>query len=150
MSENKEKIVVEDNSKDVNSEVLEEIKKACIKEAKFSKMAACFVGGLFAVVLISALILVPMGIHTILKVNKLVDDANTVVTNIDGITDDLNTMVSSVTTTSDNINTLLDDNSEDLTDAIKSLSEIDFEGLNTAISDLETAVKPLATLFGGQ
>lgn len=150
MSEDKTKStgILEEN-KELNNEVLEEIRKSCAKEAKFSKITAFFVGGLFAVVLVAALILVPMAAYTINNANTLISNANDAVSGISSATGELGTMITSVTTTSDNMNTLLEDNAEDLSDAVTSLSEVDFDGLNTAISDLQTAVKPFATLFGG-
>ena len=49
---------------------------------------------------------------------------------------------------SKNLNKLVDENAEIMTDAVKSISEIDFEGLNQAITDLQGAVGPLANFFG--
>ena len=45
------------------------------------------------------------------------------------------------------IKEFVDDNGENLAAAVKSLSEIDFEGLNKAITDLQDAVGPLASLM---
>ena len=45
------------------------------------------------------------------------------------------------------MNKLVDDNGSNLAAAVKSLSEIDFEGLNKAITDLQDAVGPMASLM---
>lgn len=110
------------------------------KQLFYQKMAALSTCGIFVVILIAALIVVPMAVKTINKVNTLADSAGQTITKID-------TMSTSITEASDNINTLVDGNAETLTKATKSLSEIDFEGLNQAISDLKDTVGPMAKFF---
>ncbi|MCR4903233.1 MAG: hypothetical protein K6A23_10255 [Butyrivibrio sp.] len=153
MSENNQEIK---NEESVDSKVLEEIRKACSREAFYSRLTAVFVGGLFLVVAISLVLIVPKAIYALNNANSLIDDTNKLVleTNaavdeLSEITGELETMVDSVTSASNNMNKLVEDNAEDLTQAVQNMSEIDFEGLNKAIADLQTAVGPLAKLFGG-
>jgi len=42
---------------------------------------------------------------------------------------------------------MLTDNSQSLTDAVEKMNNIDFEGLNKAIQDLQDAVGPFANLM---
>ena len=63
--------------------------------------------------------------------------------------DDIDTMTEDITTATNNLNELVSNNSVKLTDAVTSLSQIDFEGLNKAITDLQTAVGPMANLMKG-
>ena len=59
----------------------------------------------------------------------------------------VNTMTGSITDTSDNMNSMLTDNSQSLTDAVEKMNNIDFDGLNKAIQDLQDAVGPFASLM---
>ncbi len=46
-----------------------------------------------------------------------------------------------------NFDKLLSENSKELTESIKEISEIDFDGLNKAIKDLQDAVGPMASFM---
>ena len=56
-------------------------------------------------------------------------------------------MTSSITGTSENMNSMLTDNSQSLTDAVDKMNNIDFDGLNKAIKDLQDAVGPFASFM---
>ena len=47
-----------------------------------------------------------------------------------------------------NPNEFIETNSESVTQSMQKLQNVDFEGLNNAISDLEAVVEPMAKLFG--
>ena len=102
----------------------------------------CFLGMLLVVV-VCALVIVPKAVTTLSHINTVATKAEKSLENVDSMT-------TSVSTTAGNMDKLLNDNGEKLTSAVKSISEIDFEGLNKAITDLQSAVGPLAKLFGGK
>ena len=56
-------------------------------------------------------------------------------------------MSESITATSTNLNTFITDNSQMLTDAVTNMNSIDYDKLNQAITDLQTAVEPFANFM---
>lgn len=62
--------------------------------------------------------------------------------------DSINNMSGEVTSASRQMNDFIEVNSDSVTQSMKKLQSVDFEGLNKAISDLETVVEPMAKLFG--
>ena len=56
-------------------------------------------------------------------------------------------MVSEMTTASKNLNELVNENAGPLTEAVKNMSNVDFDGLNKAITDLQDTVGPMANFF---
>lgn len=118
--------------------VLIELSKKRLFWQRFS--AGCF-AGMLLVMIIGVMVLVPRISTTLTHINSVATRAETSLGKVD-------TMTASVETTSGNLNKLLNDNGEKLTNAVKSISEIDFAGLNQAITDLQSAVSPFAKLFG--
>ena len=118
--------------------LLVELSKKRLFWQRFS--AGCF-AGMLLVMIIAVMVLIP-------KVSTTLTHINTVATKAETSLGKVDTMTSSVETTAGNLNKLLNDNGEKLTSAVKSISEIDFAGLNQAITDLQSAVSPLAKLFG--
>ena len=111
------------------------------KHLFWQRISAMAVVAMFLVVLVTAMILVPQVVNTLNSINKVAVDAEAAI-------GDVEVMVSEITSASKNLNKLVDENAEIMTDAVKSISEIDFEGLNQAITDLQGAVGPLANFFG--
>ena len=122
------------------NDYLKELRDIAKKQLKWQRRTALAMAGIFAVMLIAVLILVP-------KVTTTLDNIDEVVSNISGSVDDINIMVAEMTEASSNINTLVGDNAVTLTEAVNNLAGIDFEGLNKAIKDLQDAVGPMASFF---
>jgi uncharacterized protein YoxC len=97
--------------------------------------------GIFVVVLVAMIVLVPKVTMTLTNIDKMVADASSSVENI-------NAMVAEMTEASKNLNQLVNDNTEPLTQAVNNMAGIDFEGLNKAITDLQATVGPMAQFFG--
>ena len=79
------------------------------------------------------------------QVNGMMDEVQSVVTNLDKSTQelaaiDLNDML-------DNVNTLVDTSEKRLVETVEKLDNIDLESLNKAIKDLSSIISPLAKLF---
>ena len=58
-------------------------------------------------------------------------------------------MSSEITGVSTQLSEFITENAQTLSDAATDISEIDFEGLNQAIQDLQDAVGPFANLMNG-
>lgn len=70
----------------------------------------------------------------------LLETADTAISNISAMSDE-------VTQVSKSLNGFVTDNAQTLTDAATDISNIDFEGLNGAIRDLQDAVGPFAKMM---
>ena len=87
----------------------------------------------------------------------MLDEANTAIDEITVLTHELNTVLeeSHLTELLQNANTLIEESGNSLTEALddvdealKKVEQIDIDALNSAISDLQKVVEPLAKLFG--
>ncbi|MBQ9606234.1 MAG: hypothetical protein IJV16_03560 [Lachnospiraceae bacterium] len=125
-------------------ELLRQILEADKNEVKYAKRAAFFMMGLFVVFLVAAIIVIPKVVETLSNVNTAVVSAGETLKGADDAIENINKMSDSITKTSDNMNSMLTDNSESLTAAVEKMNSIDFEGLNSAITDLQDAVGPFA------
>ena len=117
-----------------------EMLKVDKKHLFWQRLSALAVVATFLVVLVVAMILVPQVLATLDNINRVAKDAESAVANVD-------TMVLEMTDASKNLNQLVGDNSEALTKAVTDMSNIDFEGLNKAIQDLQDTVGPMASFF---
>ncbi len=106
----------------------------------WQKIASVGVIGIFAVVLISALMIVPKVTETLSNINNVAMEAGETVGNADE-------MISEMTKASKNLNNVIDENGEDLTNTMNAIAGIDFEGLNEAITELKDTIGPLATFM---
>ena len=120
---------------------LYELIKIGKKQLFYQKVTTSCIAGMLVVLIIAVGIMIPRVSTTLSHINSVAQKAEKSLENVD-------TMTTSVSTSAGNFDKLLNDNGEKLTSSIKSISEIDFEGLNKAISDLESAVGPIAKLFG--
>ena len=122
------------------AEILTEIRDMTKKELLFQKIAS---GALVCLVIAVVLI----GVNVIPKVVVAVQNVNKVAGVALDSLDEINIMVSEVTETSENMNKVIEDNAVPLSEAVTRMSEVDYEGLNEAITDLQDAVGPLANFF---
>ena len=132
MEENQERIS--------ETELLTEIRNETRKQVKFAKISAAFIGGIFVIILVAAIILVPRVSVTLQHADQLIGNANLALAEI-------TRMSNSVGDMSKKVDQLVADNSEKLTESVEKLSSIDFAGLNKAIKDLQDAVGPFANLM---
>ncbi|MBR0163584.1 MAG: hypothetical protein IJQ12_02795 [Lachnospiraceae bacterium] len=120
-------------------ETLKEILEQTKKEARFSRLLAFIMGGILAVVLIAAVILVPQLVGLMTRISQtaanaqeLMQSASTTLTEVSGALSGVSTMTESITKTSGTL--------------FEGLTAVDFNALSTAITDLQAAVAPLADL----
>lgn len=98
------------------------------------------VGGLIIVIYIAASLLP--------RIDMLLTDINSTMTNVIKITDDLAKV--DMQEMANNIDSLVATTEQSIGDAMGKLLAIDFEGLNEAIQDLGAIIAPLSRLFGGR
>lgn len=132
-----------ENMEELLRQILEEDKK----EVKYAKRAAFFMMGLFLIFLVAAIVIVPKVIDTLSNVNAAVISAGETLESADEALENINKMSDSITGTSEQMNSMLTENAESLTDAVEKMNNIDFEGLNSAIQDLQDAVGPFASFM---
>ena len=133
---------------DENKALLEQVRDMEKQTLKWQRISAYGSVGIFVVIAISMLILVPRVFTAISVATGTIEHIDTIVTEADKTLDDVNAMVGEITTASKNINKIVDENGQDITDAVDKMSSIDFEGLNDAINDLKNTVGPMASFFG--
>ncbi len=120
-----------------NTQLLTEIRDLQKKKLFWQRIASCAIVFVAVVVILSAMVLVPKANNALVQVNKAASDAQASLSDVD-------VMVDSITKASENLNTLVEENGETLAEAVKNLSEVDYDGLNKAIVDLQDAVGPMA------
>ncbi len=140
--ENKEHILEDDKS------LLTQMRDMEKQTLKWQRVSAYGSIGIFVVIAVSMIILVPRVFNAISVATATLEHIDTVVTEADKTLDDVNAMVAEMTIASTNINKIVDENGQSITDAVGKMSSIDFEGLNDAINDLKNTVGPMASFFG--
>jgi len=83
---------------------------------------------------------IPKAIMTLSRIDSAVIKAENSLSEID-------LMAKEVTDATSTLNEFVSGNSSTMTEAVTSLSKIDFEGLNKAIADLQDAAGPMAALM---
>ena len=127
-------------------ELLKELLEFEKKEAKYQKVTSILIFCLVVIMGIVSFMIVPVAVQTLTTANETIVMAQNALSKIDQEMDSINTMTKSITATSDNMNSMVIENSEELSKAVESMSNIDFAGLNQAISDLQAAVGPFAKM----
>lgn len=127
------------------------LKDILIKEKKqlfFSRIVGWSVLTIALMFAVTLAVLVPMAVNTLNNLNDCINTASATLATADATMGTLSGMSDDISTAATGINTLLITNSQAITDSMTSLSDIDYEGLNEAISDLKAVVEPLAKFFG--
>ena len=125
------------------------------KVEKLVRVCAVCAAGIFAVVAVSAAILVPKGLglikraeHITAQMDEMMPQVQEVVERVqEGDPKALMEDIQSLTQTGEQA---LHDSVGKLKKAVEVLEKIDIESLNTAVENLGKAVSPLARLFGGR
>ena len=117
------------------------------KQLFYTRILALASGGIFLVVFVAAFVVIPKVNSVLRQADEVMTDAQGILQNADEAISNISAMSSEVTEVSHGLNVFITQNAETLTDAAKDISEIDFEGLNTAIRDLQDAVGPFAKMM---
>ncbi len=124
----------------VSAGALEELIKLNRKQLFYRRIGTWCLAGILVVVAIAVIILIPKVTITLDHINSVAVKAEESLANVD-------TMAADVSNSAANFDKLLAENSKELTESIKEISEIDFDGLNKAIKDLQDAVGPMASFM---
>ena len=142
-----EQIVTTVAEQESTEQMLTKLLEKTTKQLFYTRILAGAALGLFLVVLIAAMVLVPKASSVLSQTNKLVTDASGILESADLVLQDISTMSNEVTSVSEGLNDFIIENAQTLTDAAQDISNIDFAGLNQAIQDLQDAVGPFANLM---
>lgn len=135
MSENQQEIVLE--------KILSENKK----QTGYARMQGLSMAGILIIVVVCFILIVPSALKTVNEANNLIEQAAATIETIDDAVVQINTMSATLSKTGENMNNFIVDNSQSVSDTMKKIEEIDFEGLNQAIKDLGDTVEPFANFF---
>lgn len=109
----------------------------------YTRILAAALCGILAVVIIALCIIVPPAVKTIKHADEAIVSASSTLSKADEAIDGINSMTGEVTE-------FIETNSEAVSGSMQKLQNIDFDGLNKAIQNLESVVEPLAKLFGSK
>ncbi|WP_034443330.1 DUF948 domain-containing protein [Butyrivibrio sp. AE2032] len=145
MSDNQQNVASEQptvtvTASGMDGQLLEEIKKLSKKQVRWQRLSALCILGALATVVIVLFMVIPRVLTTL-------DHINQVATKMESSIEDIDVMVDEMTDASKNLNKLVGENSTALTDAIEKMANVDYDGLNQAIQDLQDAIGPMATFF---
>lgn len=129
-------------------ELIAEIRNENAEERSYLKkqntMMRCLMAvmlGIFVILAIAVIVLVPKISMTLSKADTALTNANTTLTQV-------NELAKNAETTMSNLDTVLGQSSEGIASTMEKLNAIDFEGLNQSIEDLGNVVSPLSKFFG--
>lgn len=120
--------------------LLTEMRDLSRKRLFLQKVATGCMAGILVLVFLVCVIIVPKAITTLSHINSVSVKA-------ENSLDEIDVMTKGITSATDSLNELVSGNSASLTEAVTSLSQIDFDGLNQAIRDLQDAAGPMAALM---
>ena len=111
------------------------------KQYYMSLITACSSVLVLCIVIYAAIVTMP-------RVNTLLDDLQASAKNIQQVSKELTE--ADLPQMMKNMNALVSTSETSIQNAMDKLNSIDFEALNSAITDLSNIVRPLGRLFGGQ
>ena len=118
----------------------EELLRLGKKQLIYQRITGVSFLGILIVMIIAVAIMIP-------RVTTTLNNVNSVATAAEKSLEQVDEMPASLTDASENLNTLVSENAEQLTEAVQKMAEVDYDGLNTAIQDLQDAVGPMANFL---
>ena len=107
------------------------------KALRYARINVWLTGALFAVICITAVILVPKAAHTL-------DHAEDALSSLDALSATASDALAAANEAAETANKLVADNADAVGEAMEKFNSVDFETLNRAINDLADIVEPLA------
>ena len=129
------------------NDVMKTLLEKTQKQLFYTKILAGAAGGMFLILLIAALLVVPKAVSALTQAEAVMADAQGLLETADTAISNISAMSDEVTQVSKSQTGFVTDNAQTLTDAATDISNIDFEGLNGAIRDLQDAVGPFAKMM---
>lgn len=132
---------------ETSQESIDKMLERMNKQLFYTRILAVAALGLFLVFFLSAVIVVPRVCGTLKQVNSLAENATGTLDAANQALSEVSKMSGEITGVSTQLSEFITENAQTLSDAATDISEIDFEGLNQAIQDLQDAVGPFANLM---
>ncbi len=132
----------------VTAELLRELIRMQKKEAKHARLTSIFTAIILIVFIAIAAVIVPKAVVTLNEATTTIIQAQKSLANVDEQLEGISAMTKSITRTSENLNNMVESNTQAITDAVGSIGKVDFDGLNQAISDLQSTTSKFASFFG--
>ena len=132
---------------ETSQESMDKMLERMNKQLFYTRILAVAALGLFLVFFLSAVIVVPRVCGTLKQVNSLAENATGTLEAANQALSEVSEMSGEITGVSTQLSEFITENAQTLSDAATDISEIDFEGLNQAIQDLQDAVGPFANLM---
>lgn len=132
---------------ETSQESMDKMLERMNKQLFYTRILAVAALGLFLVFFLSAVIVVPRVCGTLKQVNSLAENATGTLEAANQALSEVSKMSGEITGVSTQLSEFITENAQTLSDAATDISEIDFEGLNQAIQDLQDAVGPFANLM---
>lgn len=144
MEETNNVIVENQEAKVSEIEVLQKLLSDEDREVKYFKWIARLMFLFIVVVAVALAIVIPKALKTLDDISHVALTAEQTLENANSAIDELTQMSQGVTDLSNQMSTFLTDNTSTLDSAMSNIENIDFDGLNQAIRDLQDAVGPMA------
>lgn len=144
MEETNNVIVENQEAKVSEIEVLQKLLSDEDREVKYFKWIARLMFLFIVVVAVALAIVIPKALKTLDDISHVALTAEQTLENANSAIDELTQMSQGVTDLSNQMSTFLTENTSTLDSAMSNIENIDFDGLNQAIRDLQDAVGPMA------
>lgn len=116
------------------------------KQHKLTKIIAGMVAGIFLVVAVGAVVLVPKAAILLNEAQEILEDTSEAVGELNRIAADLEE--ADLPGLIRNTQGLISQSSEGVSQSLQKIETLDIDTMNQAIADLASIVEPLAKLFG--
>ena len=130
-----------------NEELLKKISENSAKSLKYHRISAFCLIGILLVFLVSAIRIVPPAVAAIKEIHETATAVGDTVEQASALVTELDKTAKEIQKTSGSVNELVTENAQTLTDSLDKMSNIDFDGLNQGIKDLQDAVGPFANFM---
>lgn len=129
-------------------ELLERIEKTNRRQMWYARLQFIFT----IVAAVACIVLLLTGMNVLPKLEDAATQAEIVLDNLESVTSelaksDLSGMVENMDALVNNVDGLVSTSQEGVEQTIKKLNSVDFDALNSAISDLSDVIEPIAKFF---
>jgi uncharacterized protein YoxC len=140
---------MEKKTEDMNEqELLRELLCVQKKSARNNWIAMLAIVALAAAMLIGLATLLPRATRTLDAAYTTLDEGMVLLKQTEEMVDQAKHSLQEVDGMVGSVNQLIEENTDDLTEAMDKLNSIDIDKLNQSIEDLNAVIAPLAKLFG--
>lgn len=130
-----------------NTDILTELRDMTKRKLILQYISTACIAGMLVVLICAVFVMVPRVSTTLAHINSVAKSAENTLARAEESLAQIDDMALSMEDASGNLNKLVSENGESLASAIKSMTEVDYEGLNKAIKDLQDAIGPMASFM---